>query len=235
VPCCASGKIVILLLFLFCGLSLRSQQFTSLPFKCAFKWSPFGIADVFSGPNMKIGIDYRYNKNVYGGLDGGMIFLPYPFKHNSGFFARKELKFFNMSPQSNLNGTFYYWGLEAMYKYQEFSRADSVVVPATVHVLKNYHVYKNTFVLHAKVGGVLYFLKDHGLRTAEKEYPVFFLEFFAGAGIRQSTVYCAGLSDKEADNRKYETANLSYLGNLSNGTHVWPSFELSLKFGWKLW
>ncbi|MBC7864444.1 MAG: hypothetical protein IAF38_15830 [Bacteroidia bacterium] len=213
----------------------RSQQYTSLPFKCAFKWAPFGIGDVVSGPNMKVGLDYRITKSVYGGLDGGAIFLPYPFRNNSGFFVRKELKFFTIAPKSWLSGEFYYWGFEAMYKYQEFSRRDSITIPGSTHTLKNYQVYKNTIALHAKVGFIWFSVKNHEALTNEKEYPIFFAEFFAGAGIRQSTVYCAGLTDKEADNRKYEKYTIDVIGNLPNGTHVWPSFVLCIKFGWKLW
>jgi hypothetical protein len=63
--------------------------------------------------------------------------------------------------------------------------------------------------------------------------PIFFLEMFAAAGIRQTTVLCSGLTDKEANNREIPPT-LDLIFATQNGFHVWPSFELSLKFGWRL-
>jgi hypothetical protein len=226
-----------LFFFFFCLSSfLFSQEAMLLPFKMAFKWAPFGITDVFSGPNMKVGFDYHIYKSVYGGIDGGAIIIPYPpyFKKNYGFFARKEIKFFRIDEDSYRKGVFYYWGFEAMYKYQQFDRSDSIAIPNKDKYLKDYTMYKNSVVLHIKTGGVLYFIKEQEQPRLSKEMPKFFMEFFAGIGVRQTSGYCAGLTGKEADAREYQKENVSLIFNMRNGFNIYPSFVMSVKFGWRM-
>lgn len=212
-----------------------AQEYKTLPFKAAFKWAPFGLFDLFSGPNMKVGIDFRLKNNVYAGLDGGAILFPYPLKNNSGAFARAEIKFFSIDQSAYMSGSFYYWGIEAMYKYQQFDRTDSIAIPGIPNYIKDYTMYKNSVTLHVKAGGILYFLPMQKKIPAAGDFPRFFLEFFAGAGIRQTTPYCGGLSPKEADNRKMtDPGHLHVIFNTRNGFYVWPSFELSMKFGWRM-
>ena len=234
----SEGKVkVSLFLFVFVlAAGSRAQESPELPFKMAFKWAPFGLFDFFSGPNMKVGFDYHIYKNVYGGIDGGGIIIPYPpqLKNNSGFFARKELKFFRIDDDAYNSGTFYYWGIELMYKYQQFGRGDSISIPNVPTYFKEYTMYRNTGALHLKAGGIIYFLKDRSKVYLSKEMPTFFLEFFGGVGIRQTNSYCAGLTTKEADNRKYDKLNVFEIFNLPNGFRVWPSFLFSVKFGWKM-
>ena len=188
--------------------------------------TPFGIIDIYNGPNVNVGCEFGLKGKVYNYSSIGYYFSGFGnFSSDSwgnlrGGYFLNEIRYYFKSEQNVNAQTDYYWGIEAIYGNQSYVRSDTVLTSQS----KNLKIYANKRQFIGLAGNI-------GVRwTVAKKIM---LSLNLGIGLRYNDVKNK-LTLEESESRELGDWTVPTNWIQRKGNNLIPKFNLGFKVGFRI-
>jgi len=201
-------------------LPLRDRPDTLFDSRYILKLAPLSLIDPYSGPSLRMGLEFKLKGNIAGYVECGGYFPQvssnYAVAANNGLINKVELKYYT-NKEGMCGGD--YFSIELFNKYQSYTANDSFLTTKPVYA-KSYQVYKDVTCLTFKYGYTKQWRKH------------FVFDSFVGLGIRHHT--------SSNTLTTYENDHIESIGdyglNVSEnraGSYWFPNIDFGVKVGYR--
>lgn len=214
---------LICFLLSFCYAFLSMGQERQRSFRLTI--TPLSILDVYNGPNIRLGGEFHLNAKTSSFTAMGVYVAGIPSMTNNdwqgikGFYVVEEIRrYWDDSPDFTQRNEFTYWGIEASYGTQAYTRNDSVDNGNGYRTV-NYYNQRTFAGVAANIGAIFTYKSP------------FYWGFNFGFGLRYNKVI-NNLTMEEALSRELGDYTVPTTWIQKKGTHIIPKFNIGLKIGY---